>query len=90
VAGCANWLVELAMEWKNITTSEISADLVDKLARSLFVTEDTKDMDIHPAETLLSALFGKAGGINLEFPGKLKMERADPSEAKKKEEKPTK
>ena len=42
----ANWLVELAMEWKNITKSEIPADLIDKLARSLFISEETKDMDI--------------------------------------------
>ena len=73
----ANWLVELAMEWKNITKSEIPNDLIDKLARSLFVTEESKDMDVHPAETMLSALFGKAGTINMEFPGKLTMQRSD-------------
>jgi hypothetical protein len=83
----ANWLVELAMEWKNITKSEIPADLVDKLARSLFITEKTKDMDIHPAETLLSAMFGKTGSINFEFPGKFKMQRSDSTDGQNKEEK---
>ncbi len=83
----ANWLVELAMEWKNITKSEISADLIDKLARSLFVTEESKDIDIHPAETLLTALFGKAGSINVEFPGKFRMERGESPDGKKKDEK---
>ncbi len=83
----ANWLVELAMEWKNITKSEIPADLIDKLARSLFVTEESKDIDIHPAETLLTAMFGKAGSINVEFPGKFRMERSESADGKKKEEK---
>jgi hypothetical protein len=79
----ANWLVELAMEWKNITKSEITPDLIDKLARGLFITEETKDMDIHPAETLLSALFGKTGSINVEFPGKLTMQRSEVGDGKK-------
>lgn len=79
----ANWLVELAMEWKNITKSEIPTDLIDKLARSLFISEEVKDIDIHPAETLLSSLFGKAGSINVEFPGKLTMQRSDLVDGKK-------
>jgi hypothetical protein len=79
----ANWLVELAMEWKNITKSEIPTDLLDKLARSPFLWEETKDHDIHPAETLLSAVFGKAGRINVEFPGKLTMQRSDLGNGKK-------
>lgn len=83
----ANWLVELAMEWKNITKSEIPADLIDKLARSLFISEETKDIDIHPAETLLSALFGKAGSINVEFPGKLTVQRSEGDDGKKKDDK---
>jgi hypothetical protein len=65
----------------------IPADLIDKLARSLFVTDETKDIDIHPAETLFTALFGKAGGINVEFPGKFRMERSESADGKKKEEK---
>ena len=83
----ANWLVELAMEWKNIMKSEIPAELIDKLARSLFVSEETKDMDIHPAETFLSALFGKAGSINVEFPGKLTMQRSEVGKRQKKDDK---
>jgi hypothetical protein len=86
----ANWLVELAMEWKNITKSEIPADLIDKLARSLFVTEEMKDIDIHPAETLLTAMFGKAGSINVEFPGKFSMDRSESGDGRKKEEKAAK
>ena len=77
-------LVELAMEWKNIMKSEIPAELIDKLARSLFVSEETKDMDIHPAETFLSALFGKAGSINVEFPGRLTMQRSEVGKRQKK------
>lgn len=83
----ANWLVELAMEWKNITKSEIPADLIEKLARSLFVTEESKTIDIHPAETLLSAMFGKAGSINVEFPSKFRMERSDLEDGKKRDDK---
>ncbi len=83
----ANWLVELAMEWKNITKSEIPVELIDKLARSLFVTEETKDIDIHPAETLFSALLGKAGSINVEFPGKFTVQRSESADGKRREEK---
>jgi hypothetical protein len=84
----ANWLVELAMEWKNITKSEISADLIDKLSRSLFVADDGKEIDIHPAETLLSALFGRAGSVNFEIPGsKLVVQRSESADGKAKDEK---
>ncbi len=79
----ANWLVELALEWKNITKSEIPTDLVERLSRSLFVADEGKGFDIHPAETLLSAVFGKSGKINFEFPGKLTMERSDQGDDKK-------
>ena len=71
------------MEWKNITKSEIPSDLIDKLARSLFISEESKDIDIHPAETLLSDLFGKARSINVGFPGKLSMQRSDLAVGKK-------
>jgi hypothetical protein len=72
----ANWLVELALEWKNMTKSEIPDELIDKLARSLFVTEETKDFDVHPAETLFSSLFGKDGKISIR-PGSVTMQRSD-------------
>ena len=78
----ANWLVELAMEWKNITKSEIPTELIDKLARSLFLTEESRDIDIHPAETLLSAIFGKAGSVNVELPGKLSLQRSSSGDGK--------
>lgn len=72
----ADWLVELAMEWKNITKSEISPDLIDKLSRSMFTTEDGKDIDIHPLETLLSSVLGKDGEINI-LPGKFSLRRSE-------------
>lgn len=72
----ANWLVELAMEWKHITKSEIPIELIDKLSRSLFVSDDSRTMDLHPAETILSAVFGKGGKVNVAVPGgKVTMER---------------
>ena len=45
--------------------------LVNRLSRGLFVSEGMKDIDIHPAETLLSALFGKDGNLSLKFPTEL-------------------
>jgi hypothetical protein len=72
----ANWLVELALEWKNITKSDIPSDLIDKLARSLFISDETKDIDINPAETLFTALLGKSGTLNIE-PGKVSLQRTD-------------
>lgn len=80
----ANWLVELAMEWNNITSSEIPRELIDKLARSLFATEDSKDIDIHPAETLLSAVFGKSGSVDVELPSKITVNRSERDSAKSK------
>ncbi|HMP04093.1 MAG TPA: hypothetical protein PKD86_02970 [Gemmatales bacterium] len=84
----ANWLVELAMEWKNITKSDIPDDLMDKLAHRLFTSEDSKELDMHPAETFLSALFGKAGRINLEFPNRLEIQRSDVAAKENKTRKP--
>jgi len=73
----AQWLVELSMEWQNITKSAIPGELIDKLSRNLFTADDAKDTDIHPAETLLSAIFGNAGSINVEAPGKFTMHRSN-------------
>lgn len=78
----ANWLVELAMEWKNLTKSEIPPELVNRLSRGLFVAEGLKDIDIHPAETLISAVMGRDGQVDLE-PGKLTFRRTDNGDAKK-------
>lgn len=79
----ANWLVELAMEWENIAKSEMPGDLIDKLARNLFVMEETKSFDVHPAETLLSAIMGKAGSVNVELPGKFTLRRSELALSKK-------
>src|SRR5262249_52895038 len=72
----ANWLVELALEWKNITKSEIPPELIDKLSRSLFATHDTESIDIHPVETLLSSVFGRDGSISIKVP-EVTMSRSD-------------
>lgn len=79
----ANWLVELAMEWENITKSSFPPELVEKLSRSLFITDETRDIDIHPAETILSSVFGKSGSVNLEFPAKIQMSRSEKTTRKK-------
>jgi hypothetical protein len=62
----ANWLVELSMEWKKLNNSEIPPDLVEKLARSLFMIDDgSKPFDVPPVETLLSGLAGTDGRIQV-------------------------
>jgi hypothetical protein len=78
----ANWLVELTMEWQNITKSEIPHDLTDKLARNLFATDEATNLDIHPAETLFSAIFGKKGSIDIE-PGKVTIQRSEGGKERK-------
>jgi hypothetical protein len=70
----ANWLVELTMEWQNIVNSPMPTDLAAQLAKNLFSFEEAKEMDIHPAETVLSSLLGKDGSLNVE-PGKLTISR---------------
>jgi hypothetical protein len=83
----ANWLVELAMEWKNITKSEFPTDLTDRLSRNLFVSEESKDFDVHPAETLLSALFGKDGSVEVDLPRRVTMHRSDAGNGKARDNK---
>jgi len=79
----ANWLVELAMEWKNITKSDVPQELLDKLSRNLFVIGDEGSRDMNPSETLLAGLFGKSGSIDIEYPGKFKLQRSEQEEVKK-------
>jgi hypothetical protein len=79
----ANWLVELTMEWQNITKSEIPHDLTDKLARNLFATDEATNLDIHPLETLFSSVFGKKGSIDVKFPSEVTIKRREGGKERK-------
>lgn len=71
----ANWLAELAMEWRNITNADVPSELIDRFARGLFVNEKATEMDIHPAESLFTAFLGKSGSIEFDIPGKFTVQR---------------
>lgn len=77
----ANWVVESCLEWRKETGSDVPDELLRSIGRGLFLTPDgPKELAIHPADELASALLGsasklklKAGESELEFdkPGKI-------------------
>ncbi len=73
----ANWLVELSMEWKNLTKTDIPSELIDRLSRNLFLVDENKELDIHPAETMLSSILGKSGHLKIDFPSNVSISRDD-------------
>ncbi len=66
----ASWVVETAFEWKEEKGTEIPLELVDKLTRNLFVTEESDHRGVkHPGEDLASALLGASSRLNIQIPG---------------------
>lgn len=62
----ANWFIETCLEWKKETDSEIPTELIDKMTKGLFQTDqDGFGAVIHPADELASALFGSASKIKV-------------------------
>jgi len=66
----ASWVVETAFEWKEEKGTEIPMELVDRLTRNLFVTDDAGGRAVkHPGEDLASALLGASSRLNVQIPG---------------------
>lgn len=61
----ASWVVETALEWKDVKGSAIPNELLEPLTRKLFCTEDEKAKELHPADQLASALMGTASKVRL-------------------------
>jgi len=69
----ANWVVEMAMEWKAEKGTEIPTELLDRLTRNLF-KEDHGGKDGEAPPTIADAILGsaaalkvKAGGTEIDF-----------------------
>ena len=66
----ASWVVETALEWRQVQNSTIPDHLLESISRNLFSRSDKDETaDMHPADYLASALLGKASGLRLALPG---------------------
>lgn len=81
----ASWVVEMALEWKDEKGTEFPAELVQTLARNLFVDGDAKPESMHPADQLASALLGASSEATVALPGgsSFKLDRKSIGELKK-------
>lgn len=59
----ANLLIETALEWKQDTQEEIPQEILDALSRNLFREGEAEE--VHPVETVATALFGSAAEAKL-------------------------
>jgi len=73
----ASWIFEMVMEWQEEKGKEISPELISKLTNNLFVEEGQKNVQLHPADKLVSSLFGSSSEATINLPGvgELKMNR---------------
>lgn len=63
------WLVEMAREWQPEDDREIPIELISRLGRNLFSEHGEPDSDMHPLETLMTALLGNAASMSFEAGG---------------------
>lgn len=64
----ANWVVEMALEWKDEKGTEAPGILVDRLTADLFEDEAKSGGVVHPSEQLASAIFGAATELRIPLP----------------------
>ncbi|RWO50604.1 MAG: hypothetical protein EOS11_00125 [Mesorhizobium sp.] len=66
----ASWVVETALEWKEVQDKPMPDQLLENISRNLFSrSEKDEAADMHPADYLASAILGRASGLNLKLPG---------------------
>jgi hypothetical protein len=65
----ASWIVEMALEWKEEKGTQIPAELVDRLSRSLFLEDGKPDVARHPAHDAGLALLRVASGAKIPLAG---------------------
>lgn len=80
----ASWLVETAMEWKDLKGSEIPDALLDRLSRNLFESPVVDDRPLHPVDQLASQLLGASAEVEVPFgKGRINIDRKGMKELKK-------
>jgi hypothetical protein len=66
----ASWVVETAMEWRTSQHGSIPSYLLESISRNLFARrERERDDEMHPADYLASAIFGKASHAKISIGG---------------------
>ncbi|RXF70262.1 hypothetical protein [Hansschlegelia zhihuaiae] len=66
----ASWVVETALEWRQVQDSPMPTHLLESISRNLFTKSDKDEgADMHPADYLASALLGKAAALRVALPG---------------------
>lgn len=66
----ASWIVETALEWKEIKGNKIPVELLNSLTKNLFNDESKVDEVLaHPADHLASALLGASSKVKLKTDG---------------------
>jgi hypothetical protein len=65
----ANWVVEMALEWRDEKGTDAPAILVDRLTADLFTDDGTRGAVLHPSEQLANAIFGAATELRVPVPG---------------------
>lgn len=65
----ASWVVETALEWKDVKGSTIPAELLGPISSNLFGSNDAGSSEVAPADELASALLGTASKVRLNVAG---------------------
>ena len=65
----ASWVVEMAMEWQDEKGSELPEELINRLTKNLFNSDNTIKETKHPSEDLATALVSATNGLSLRVPG---------------------
>lgn len=61
----ASWVVETALEWKDVKDGAIPSELLEPITRNLFTEQKDTKPEMHPADELASALMGTAAKVRL-------------------------
>jgi hypothetical protein len=64
----ASWVVEMALEWKNETQSNLPPELLNKLTSHLFEPANIYQSPKHPSEDILSAILNASSELELNHP----------------------
>ena len=80
----ASWLVETAMEWKDLKGSEMPESLLGTLSKNLFDSPYSEEPSLHPVDQLASHLIGASAEVELPLgKGKICLDRKGVKELKK-------
>ena len=80
----ASWLVETAMEWRELRENDMPDALLERLSRNLFEDPQQDDRPLHPIDNLASQVLGTSAELELPFgKGKVSLDRKSIKDLKK-------